>query len=207
MSLSNPLLDLSIAELGPPTSFQDSLAMRAKNIRFRGVGNPHAFLDEIGVTPIKEHIYKGAMLIDIAETLNVPLTLLKAWIKNNGLDGEIEEAQIASAEGYLQYGEKLLKNSASPFELNKAKALIEHGRFMASKKDKRTYGQQLEITGGPASVHYSFILPAIAPADANPSKPREIIEASFQEIPQVSLQLDMEEVNSGVAPIEVPDGE
>ncbi len=117
-----------------PTVFQDSLELRAKNIRFRGVGNPYAFLDGIGIIPIKEYLFRGANIIDVADTLNVPITLINNWIERNNFYSDIEEASVLSAEGYIYRGEKLLTEAENKFQLDKAKAMLEHGRFMASKR-------------------------------------------------------------------------
>lgn len=130
--------------------------MRARNVRFRGIGNPFAFLAEIGIVPIKEYIYRGATIIDLAETLNLPVTTLRTWIEENGYQAELEEASTLSAEGYIRQGEIMLRSAANKFDLDKAKAMIEHGRWMASKKDKKTYGTQPGDLGGPAAVSYVF---------------------------------------------------
>lgn len=141
----------------PPTTFHDSLLMRAKNLRFRGIGNPFAFLSEIGIVPIKEFMYRGATIIDLAEALNLPVTTLRTWIEENNYQAELEEASTLSAEGYIRQGEQMLKQATNKFELDKAKAMIEHGRFMASKKDKKTYGNtQQELSGAGAQVSYIF---------------------------------------------------
>jgi hypothetical protein len=199
-----------------PVSFHDSLVIRARNLRFRGAGSPYDFLSDIGIVPIKEFIYKGSMLIDVAETLNVSVTQLKNWIANEGLESEIEEASISSAEGYIANGERLLKSAENKFQLDKAKAMIEHGRFMASKKDKKTYGNQLEITGGPAQVHYVFAVPATSQVMLDAQAPKQLaIDAEFNEVPPVRLDpLNLgsalparatASVESGVTAVEVQD--
>lgn len=145
------------AVLSPSTNvFSDSLILRAKNLRFRGIGNPFAFLNEIGIVPIKEFIYRGATIIDLAETLNLSITTLRIWIEENNYQGELEDASTLSAEGYIRQGELMLKTATNKFELDKAKAMIEHGRFMASKKDKKTYGNTQGELGGPAAISYIF---------------------------------------------------
>lgn len=179
-----------------PTAFRDSLAVRARSLRFRGVGSPYSFLEDIGIVPVKEFIYKGAMLIDVAEVLNVSVTVLKRWIKDEGYEEEIDEASIASAEGYIANGERLLKSAETPFQLNKAKALIEHGRFMASKKDKKTYGAQLAIEGSLTAVHYVFAVPASTPVELDAHVPKQSIEAEYNVLPRIIL----DPLNLGSAP-------
>lgn len=138
--------------------FNDSLETRAFQARFRGIGNPFHFLDDIGIIPIKEFIFRGATLIDLAEEINLPVTTIKRWIDENGFQADIEEAAVVSAEGYIARGEKLLKEATNDFALKKAKAIIEHGRFMASKKDKKGYGNTVQLGEGPANVTYQFIV-------------------------------------------------
>ena len=131
-----------------PKSFDTQLEARAKQVRFRGVGNPYAFLDEIGLVPIKEFIYRGRTIIDVAESINVPVTVVRQWIEKNQYSGELEDASKVSAEGYLQEGQALLRTAQDPFQLNKAKAMLKHAEFMASKKDKETYGAAKEESSG-----------------------------------------------------------
>lgn len=143
---------------GTPATNRDSIALRAVNARFRGIGNPFAFLDEIGLVPIKEFLFRGATIIDLADALNLAVTTIRTWIEENGYQGELEDASILSAEGYIRQGELMLKAAANKFDLDKAKAMIEHGRWMATKKDKKTYGQTIAETGQQAAVSYTFLI-------------------------------------------------
>jgi len=145
--------------------------MRARNLRFRGIGNPFAFLAEIGIVPIKEFIYRGATILDLADELNLPVTTIRTWIEESGFQGEVEEASTLSAEGYIRNGEQMLKVAANKFELDKAKAMIEHGRWMASKKDKKTYGQTVQELGQTAAVSYTFIVGDNAAVQVNTAPP------------------------------------
>lgn len=178
-----------------PVVFQDSLALRAKQIRFRGIGNPYAFLDSIGLVPIKEFLFRGANMIDIADVLNIPLTLLHNWIDSNNHTAEIEAASVISAEGYIYKGEQLLKNAENKFELDKAKAMLEHGRFMASKKDKKKYGTQAELLAPGAGVTYIFNI--TEPTEPAPTpqvtvENTQAIDAEFSEVPSVNLDLEFD---------------
>lgn len=154
-----------------PSTYRDSLSMRARNLRFRGIGNPFAFLTEIGIVPLKEFIYRGATILDLADELNLPVTTIRTWIEESGFQGEVEEASTLSAEGYIRNGEQMLKTAANKFELDKAKAMIEHGRWMASKKDKKTYGQTAQELGQTAAVSYTFIVGDNAAVQVNASPP------------------------------------
>lgn len=174
-----------------PAVFNDSLRLRAKQIRFRGVGNPFEFLDSIGLVPIKEFLYRGANMIDIADVVNLPLTLIHRWIEQNGYSAEIEEASVISAEGYIYKGEQLLQRAENKFELDKAKAMLEHGRFMASKKDKKRYGNQSDLLPPGTGVTYVFNISGEQRVETKVAEPeKEIIEAEYAEIPQVNLDLE-----------------
>ena len=156
-----------------PTQFADSLALRAKQLRFRGVGDQFSFLDGIGIIPIQEFLYRGANVIDLAETLNIPITVIHRWIEARSYQTDIDDASQVSAEGYIFQGEKLLKAAQTKFELDKAKAMLEHGRFMASKKDKRQYGNTNEATLPGGGVTYVFNV-------GTPAQAKEIIEGEYK---------------------------
>jgi hypothetical protein len=139
-----------------PERFDDSLAARIFPHRFRRVGNPYAFLNDVGIVPILEYIYKGNLLIDVAEVLNVSFTILTTWVENEGHGDAIEEAQKVSAEGYLAEGYRRLRDATNDFELKRAKEMINHARFMASKKDKGQYGSN-EQTGAADKAGVSYV--------------------------------------------------
>lgn len=171
-----------------------SLTQTATNLRFRGIGNPYAFLDEIGITPLKEYIYRGATILDLAETLNLPVTTIRTWVEKKGYESEFEEASMLSAEGYIRQGELLLKNAENKFALDKAKAMIEHGRWMASKKDKRTYGVQAGELGSAAGVTYVFQVGETANIQINnkppdPKDPKNFRDSTTQK-QLIELKLD-----------------
>lgn len=181
-------------QLGQPATFNDSIQQRAKLARFRGVGNPFAFLNEIGLIPIKERLFKGAMLLEVAEELGLPLTALHMWIENEGHEIEIEEAEVVSAEGYIIQGERLLKTAANKFDLDKARAMIEHGRWMASKKNKKTYGTTVQELGQGAAVSYVFNISGNQPVQINtrtqaPDNPVAPVPQDPNAIPKVSFSL------------------
>jgi hypothetical protein len=185
-----------IAKPAPaPQVFRDSLSLRARNLRFRGIGNPYTFLEEIGLVPIKEYIYRGATIIDLADELNLPVTTIRTWIEENGYQGELEEAGTLSAEGYIRQGEIMLKNATDKFQLDKAKATIEHGRWMASKKDKKTYGQSATETQQQAAVSYTFLIGDGAAVQINqdratkPADPKSI-NTEDSTAPPVTFSLD-----------------
>lgn len=178
-----------------PATFNDSLSQRAKLARWRGIGNPFAFLNDVGIMPIKEYLYRGSTILEVAEELNLPLTVIRHWIENEGHEAAIEEASVLSAEGYLVNGERLLKTAANKFDLDKAKAMIEHGRWMASKKDKKTYGNQPGDLGQGYAVSYVFNIGGDAAVQLNtrtqePDRPIAPVPTDPQALPRVSFNLE-----------------
>lgn len=177
-----------------PTVFNDSIALRAKQLRFRGIGNPYQFLDDIGIIPIKEYLFRGANIIDLADTLNVPITLINQWIEKNNYVDDIREASTLSAEGYIYRGERLLHQAQTKFDLDKAKAMLEHGRFMASKKDKKQYGNLNEQGAPGGAVTYIFNIGEPAPRETLQAKTVDkALDAEFNEVPSLSLDFNIGE--------------
>ncbi|HWG89162.1 MAG TPA: hypothetical protein VN679_15360 [Candidatus Acidoferrales bacterium] len=178
-----------------PTTFHDSIQQRAKLARWRGVGNPFAFLNDIGLVPVRERLFKGATLLEVAEELGLPLTALHVWIENEGHEAAIEEASVLSAEGYVVEGQRMLRVATTKFELDKAKAMIEHGRWMASKKDKKTYGNTINELGQGASVSYVFNIGNESTVQINtrgqaPDNPIAPVPADPHALPKVSFSLE-----------------
>lgn len=158
-----------------PAEYRDDLTVRAFPHKFRRIGNPFAFLNDIGIVPILEYIYKGNLLIDVAEQLNVSYTILARWVEEEGHSEAVDEAQRISAEGYLAEGLRRLRNAGTEFELKRAKEMVAHARFMASKKDKTQYGTTEQTGVERAGVSYVFniagdmVAPAVLPAPSTPS--------------------------------------
>jgi hypothetical protein len=172
-----------------PETYKDSLAARTFPHRFRRVGNPYAFLNDVGIVPILEYIYKGNLLIDVAEALNVSFTILTTWAENEGHSEAIEEAQRISAEGYLAEGMRRLRDAGTDFELKRAKEMINHARFMAAKKDKSVYGSNEQQAGAEkAGVSYVFNIAGNVVAHSAPTveaaaePPSNIIEGESKPV-------------------------
>lgn len=212
--------------LAEQNNYEPLLAQKATNLRFRGIGNPYAFLDEIGIVPLKEFIFRGANILDLAELLNLPVTTLRTWIENSGHAAEFEEASILSAEGYIRQGELLLKSASTKFDLDKAKAMIEHGRWMAAKKDKHNYGPQAGEIGGAAAVTYIFQVGETANVQINQHKPldpkdpknfkdsttqKQLVELEMNQEGQINLHHPPDYLQNtaspfeAIAPLETPD--
>ena len=169
-----------------PERFDDSLAARTFPHKFRRVGNPNAFLNDVGIVPMLEYIYKGNLLIDVAEALNVSYTILTKWVENEGHQDAIDEAQKISAEGYLAEGLRRLRNAGTEFELKRAKEMVAHARFMASKKDKTQYGNNEQTGVERAGVSYVFNIGGIQTVQnvvkAEDTDKPEVIEGEVVEV-------------------------
>ena len=173
-----------------PERYDDSLAARVFPHRFRRVGNPYAFLNDIGIVPILEYIYKGNLLIDVAEALNVSYTVLQAWVEQEGYDEKIQEAQKISAEGYLAEGLRRLRQAKNEFELKRAKEMVAHARFKASKKDKTTYGSTEQTGVEKAGVSYVFNIGGnVITHQAPAQEEKQAIDAEAVEVPRVSMDI------------------
>lgn len=138
-----------------PERFNDDLAARIFPMRFRRIGNPYHFLNEVGIIPVLEFIYKGHLLLDVAEALNVSYTVLTRWVEEEGHAKAIDEAETVSAEGFLARATRELQNAKTSFELAKAREMLRHAQFMAAKKNKSTYGTA-DQQGGGGGVSYVF---------------------------------------------------
>jgi hypothetical protein len=170
------------------TRFNDDLQHRAFPARFRNVGNPYAFLNDVGIVPVLEYIYKGNLLIDAAAELNVSYTILQNWVENEGHEAAIDEAQRISAEGYLAEGLRRLRNAPNEFELKRAKEMVAHARFMASKKDKGQYGGTEQQADNRAGVSYIFNIGGPSPApNTPPAAAKPAIDSTHQRLEPENL--------------------
>lgn len=149
-----------------PTYFDDQLKDRAFRHRFRSIGSPYAFLSDVGLVPMLEYIYKGNTVIDLAHEMDISVTILKRWLKEEGHEGQITEAESVSAEGYLAKAFKNLRGAATDFELKKAQAELKHAHFMAEKKNKGVYGVKPLVSPSalPGGAGVTFVLNMAGPA-------------------------------------------
>jgi hypothetical protein len=138
-----------------PARFTHQLGIRSRQQRRSTVGNPFQHLSAIGIEAVLEHIYQGNNLVDTAATLDVSVTILRTWIENEGQWGKVEEASTLSADGYLSLGMRLAETATDKFQLDKAKAILEHARWLAARLNKSTYGAN-ELPGAGSTVSYVF---------------------------------------------------
>jgi len=151
-----------------PQTFDDSLEVRGWQNRPGTIGNPYAYLASIGIDAVLEKLYQGSNLVDAAQALKVSITLLRSWLDNEGYWPRVEEATTLSSEGYLSAGQRLLKTADCKLDLDKAKALIEHARWMASKVNKPMYGTT-DLPAAATTVSYVFNVNGSAQIVAGPA--------------------------------------
>lgn len=164
-----------------PVSFDESLLARCFPHKFRRIGDPYGYLDEVGIEAILEFIYKGNLLIDVAEATNVPLMRLRKWVEDRGYYQQVEDAETQSADGYLAAAHHKIKTAPTEFELRRAKELMKHAQFMAENKNKHTYGGGVAKQRS-APVHYEFIIGATAPPDVAAAVTGAVIDAESRRI-------------------------
>jgi hypothetical protein len=138
-----------------PQVFNDDLAVRGWQNRRGTIGNPYAYLANVGIEAVLEKLYQGHNLVDTAEALQVSVTLLRSWLDNENYWPRVEEATTLSSEGYLSMGQRLLRSAKTKLELDHAKAMLEHARWMASKVNKPVYGTT-EVPAAATTVSYVF---------------------------------------------------
>lgn len=199
MALKNPQHE-PVPPAQMPTAFDDDLAHRCFPHRFRRIGSPFAYLNDVGIAPILEYIYKGHLLIDVAEAVNVPLLVLREWVQHEGHLERIEEAETISAEGFLAEGMRRMRNAPTEFELRRAKEMVRHAQFMASKKNKPLYGESVKQADTGGGVTYVFNIPDAATAQRAVEKSMgQVIDSTsnrihdeVEDVPDVpTLQVDL----------------
>lgn len=137
-----------------PTEFTDSIKSRASiNHRFK-IGNPYAYLNSVGVESIIEEFCKGDNIVGVAKKLNVSIVLLMHWIEASGHSQRIEEAIKLSAEGYINKAADSILDATNDFCLKKARELNKLYTFIASKVNRKKYGQEVDRTSGAMAVQF-----------------------------------------------------
>lgn len=146
----------TVPAAAPPTGYDDDLVARCFPHVFRKIGDPYGYLDSIGIDAVLEYIVKGHLLIDVAEATNVPLLTLRNWVEDRQFFEKVDEAETHSAEGYLAKAHRAISHANTEFQLRKAKEMAKVGEFMASKKNKRIYGESTKNGEAPPPVQYVF---------------------------------------------------
>lgn len=187
-----------------PTGFDDNLIVRAFPHRFRRIGSPFAYLNDIGVEAIVEYIIKGHLLIEVAEATNVPFRRLQEWVAHEGHFETVDKAETESAEGIMAQARKALKEAPTNFELQRAKVLLAHAEWMATKKNKPTYGELKQDKGGGGGVTYEFHINGVANI---PETIKEVIDSTAARIEEPYVSFDMNQMLVPMPALDTPIGE
>lgn len=193
-SQNNPVTPYKAAA---PTGFDEQLAVRAFPHRFRRIGSPYAYLNDIGIEAILEYIIKGHLLIEVAEETNVPFRILQKWVAEEGHFDSVDDAETQSAEGVMAQARKAVRDAPTEFELRRAKVLLAHAEWMATKKNKATYGETKNDKNAGGGVHYTF---NINGSTTDLGAARDVIEAVAVRQEQPKVMLDMAKMFSGDTP-------
>ena len=100
--------------------------------------------EEISIDEVVEMIIDGFTYRKIAEELNISLRKLTDFI---ALPEQYARARLAletSAQTFAGKAEEILINAeASSIEIQRARELAQHYRWMASKRNPKTYGEKI----------------------------------------------------------------
>lgn len=149
--MSNPLI--TIPEL-MPLEFADSIECRVRASNQFRVGNPYRFINAVGIEAIIEQFCQGNNIVEVAKKLNVSVVLLIHWIEAENHGQRIEEAVKISAEGYLAKAASLIMDAPTDFHLKKARELAKLNTFIASKVNRKKYGQEVDKTSSAVGVQF-----------------------------------------------------
>lgn len=164
-----------------PTRFDENLILRCFPVKFRRIGDPYGYLDEVGIEPILEFIYKGNLLIDVARATDVPLLRLRRWVEDRGYFAQVEDAETQSADGYLARAREAMENAPTEFELRRAKEMIKFAQFMAENKNKHVYGGGVGKQKN-APVKYEFHIGVAANPDTAAAVASAVIDGESRRI-------------------------
>ncbi len=91
-------------------------------------------------------LVEGKKWVDIAESFKVPVSTLHSFISNdNEFSVRAGEARKQSADSYAEKAELvLLLAEKDLIEISRARELAQHYRWMAGKRNPRTYGEKVQ---------------------------------------------------------------
>lgn len=108
---------------------------------------PAERIDALGLVALCERIgADGESLTAIARSLKVAVSTLTYWIGADETRARaVAEARQASAETYAARAEQVLLGAETPPEIQRARELASHYRWMASKRAPALYGDRLHL--------------------------------------------------------------
>lgn len=95
---------------------------------------------------IFEDIINGLKLKEIAEKYGVKSTQFYNFLASKEFSARAREAQLISADQYANMAEEILKNAERDgIEMQRARELAHHYRWMAGKRAPKKYGDSLKL--------------------------------------------------------------
>ena len=94
-------------------------------------------------------ITDGKTYRQIAEKYRVALSTLHKFINSDEHSARARHALALSASSYANKGEEVLISApADRIEIQRARELAQHYRWMAGKRDPKKYGERVDVTSG-----------------------------------------------------------
>lgn len=127
----------------------------------------------IDIEVVCSMIIEGKRWADIAVALDMPISTLHENItKNAEFSARVMAAKDISSEGYADKAEKVLLDAKSTkVEIQRARELAQHYRWMAGKRSPKKYGDKLDVTSDGKAINQSVVVPTKdAASDVNELK-------------------------------------
>lgn len=119
-------------------------------------------------------VQEGYTLTASARALSLNQSQLKELIQKHILETELKEAMRIGAEVLINEAGEAIKNASDKEEIDKAKALAQHYRWLASKLNAKLYGDAIKVDGNVAPS-YEFIVNLFPPALSNAQKNEKLV--------------------------------
>lgn len=164
--IDNALLDRKIK-----TPYVDGLYAAVpyhiiRQIRMHHLNTPDdvvfAALDHIGIEAIVDIISQGAFLVDIAASLDVPVTKVDRWLHQDSTRWEaVGVAERYAAEHHLSLAIRTVmdvgKTDVDAMKVAKTKAEMQ--KWVATRKDRDKYGDKINHShDGDVAVQFNITL-------------------------------------------------
>lgn len=119
-------------------------------------------LDSIGIDAVCDLISQGCFIYDLAMTLDIPPTKFREWVdKDHSRVDKMEAAEELSAEAFLSMSnqEVMSVKSNDTDGARVAKIKADHLKWIASRKDRIKYGDQVNHKhSGGQTVEYRITM-------------------------------------------------
>lgn len=107
---------------------------------------------------IIESIIEGKRLREIADTYKCALSTLHEFLASSEHSARYNAALAQSAGTYADKGEQvLLEAEKDKIEIQRARELAQHYRWMAGKRNPGAYGNRVDVTSGGEKIQQPVI--------------------------------------------------